>query len=137
MSGELRFRPGQPGFSSILGELERPIMEVLWRSPGSTVAEVVTALPAPAPAYTTVKTVMDRLVKKGYLTRTPTPGRAFCYQAAVTRDTLEGRASRRVIEGLMNAFGAAALSQFAQLVREDPQRLAELRALLDEEDGGQ
>jgi predicted transcriptional regulator len=58
-----------------LGELERRVMEILWESEDreESVREVAGALPKYA--YTTVATVLDRLVHKGMLTRR-TDGRA-------------------------------------------------------------
>jgi BlaI family transcriptional regulator, penicillinase repressor len=52
-----------------LGELERRVMEILWKEPnremtGREVADVL-----PENAYTTVATVLDRLVRKGLVRR--------------------------------------------------------------------
>lgn len=125
----LRFRTQANGLDAILGELERPIMEAVWAG-GEVSVTAVSASLSGNPAYTTVKTVMERLERKGLLTRAR-QGRAFMYRAAMGRDALQGAASRQVIEGLMSAFGSAALTQFAQVVREDPARLRELRDLLN------
>jgi BlaI family transcriptional regulator, penicillinase repressor len=129
MSFDFRFKPRSAGLESILGELERPIMEVIWATENIGVSEVTARLGRDH-AYTTVKTVMERLEKKGYLLRHKV-GRAYHYSAALGREALEGRASRGVIDGLLGAFGSSALAQFAAAVGEDPARLAELRALLD------
>jgi predicted transcriptional regulator len=51
---------------TMLGDLERAVMDVAWSRPHVTVREVVSLLPAGRkPAYTTVMTVMNRLVDKG------------------------------------------------------------------------
>jgi predicted transcriptional regulator len=52
-----------------LGDLERRVMEILWKEPdqeltGRDVADVL-----PESAYTTVATVLDRLVRKGLVRR--------------------------------------------------------------------
>jgi predicted transcriptional regulator len=52
-----------------LGELERRVMDILWKEPdreltGRDVADVL-----PESAYTTVATVLDRLVRKGLVRR--------------------------------------------------------------------
>ncbi|MGD0392854.1 MAG: BlaI/MecI/CopY family transcriptional regulator [Acidimicrobiales bacterium] len=54
---------------SRLGELERRVMEILWESedPEVSVRDVAGALPEYA--YTTVATILDRLVRKGMLKR--------------------------------------------------------------------
>ena len=103
-------------------------MEVIWAHKAASVHQVVTDLTSTT-AYTTVKTVMERLEKKGYLKRRKT-GRAYVYTAALTRESLERQASRGVIDGLLDSFGSSAMVQFAEAIRERPQRLAELRHLL-------
>jgi predicted transcriptional regulator len=69
-----------------LGELERAIMEVVWAAEGPVTGRaVVDELTRERPvAYTTVLTVMDRLVRKDLLTR-QRRGRAHTYQAAKSR----------------------------------------------------
>jgi BlaI family penicillinase repressor len=128
MIGRLKFKTSASGLESILGELERPIMEAVWAKGEVAVAEVLPLLDG-EPAYTTVKTVMERLEKKGLLKRVR-EGRAYRYAAAVSRSDLEGNASRQVVDGLLAAFGNAAIAQFAEAMREDPEKLAELRRVL-------
>jgi len=69
-----------------LGELERAIMAIVWAADGPLTGRVVVdELTQQRPvAYTTVLTVMDRLVRKGMLTRQRS-GRAHTYQAATSR----------------------------------------------------
>src|SRR5262245_7432939 len=55
-----------------LGSLESKVMDVLWDDPETALPgrDVIDRLAAhPAPAYTTVKTVLDNLVRKGYVQR--------------------------------------------------------------------
>lgn len=63
-----------------LGELERAVMEVLWgRADAATVRDVHAALADSRDiAYTTVMTVLDRLAKKGVVSRR-LEGRAWLY----------------------------------------------------------
>jgi predicted transcriptional regulator len=62
-------------YMAIAGPLERAIMEALWDADGALLIRglmaLVNAEAAKPSAYTTVQTVADRLVRKGYLTRTP------------------------------------------------------------------
>jgi len=70
-----------------LGPLERAIMDEIWAHPDSDVS-VRDMLGSPAGiglAYTTVMTVLDRLWRKGYLSRRRR-GRAYLYSAKRTRD---------------------------------------------------
>ncbi len=70
---------------AILGDLEHLIMSVLWRSEESqSVREVHESVRTERDlAYTTVMTVLDRLAKKGLVTR-ELDGRAWRYRDAVS-----------------------------------------------------
>src|SRR5262249_28006057 len=105
-----------PRYSNVvnrLGELERAIMEVLWRTDSAlTVREVSTGLPQNL-AHTTVMTVLDRLAKKGFARR-ERDGRAWRYRPAATREAY-------VAELMLTALDQtgdrdAALAWFAQSV---------------------
>jgi predicted transcriptional regulator len=52
-----------------LGELERRVMDILWEEPGREMAGRDVASLLPEHAYTTVATVLDRLVHKGLVHR--------------------------------------------------------------------
>ncbi len=52
-----------------LGDLERRVMEILWQSEDGEVSVRNVADALPEYAYTTVATVLDRLVHKGLLSR--------------------------------------------------------------------
>ena len=96
-----------------LGELERRIMEVLWRpgSPARSVRGVLGELSGRDLAYTTVLTVLDRLAKKGLVDRVR-DGRAWRYTAAVSRERLAESDVRQILADplLDRAAVAAALS---------------------------
>ena len=52
-----------------LGDLERRVMEILWKSEGREVSGREVADQLPTYAYTTVATILDRLGRKEMLTR--------------------------------------------------------------------
>jgi predicted transcriptional regulator len=54
---------------SKLGELERRVMEILWKEPNHELTGRYVADAFPESAYTTVATVLDRLVRKGFVRR--------------------------------------------------------------------
>jgi predicted transcriptional regulator len=69
-----------------LGKLERAVLDVLWdRATPCLVRDVVDALADRDLAYTTVMTVLDRLAKKGMVSR-ERDGRAWRYQPRATRE---------------------------------------------------
>lgn len=121
--------PTQPHkFGSVLGPLEADIMEVVWAHGSADVRDVTDYLSRGA--YTTVKTVMERLTIKGFLTR-QREGKAYRYTPALSRAELEARVAQKASRDLLNGFGQAALTHFVEAAREDPGRLQELRQLLD------
>ena len=67
-----------------MGELQAQIMTVLWRLEAGTVEQVREALPSRCRgAHTTVRTALNRLAERGFLTR-ERDGRAFVYRSNIT-----------------------------------------------------
>lgn len=126
------FRPGAPGIGTVLGELETAVMELLWTEPGQSVTDVERRLlKSRAIAHTTVLTTLDRLHRKGYLTRTKR-GKAFLYTPRLSRDEFERGMAEEVLGTLLGHFSAPALSAFVELVGEDPGALDRLEAMIRE-----
>lgn len=97
---------------SRLGELERAVMEVLWARPdcASSARDVARELADRDLAYTTVKTVLDRLSAKGLVTREPA-GRAWSYRASAGRDAFIAELMMQALD--MAGDRDAALVRFA------------------------
>jgi len=104
----------QDPLQTAFGALEREVMEILWREGNLAVRDVQTRLARPA-AYTTVMTTLDRLYKKGVLGRVQA-GRAFLYSPATTREQLRAAIASRVLTGLLQARGDAAVPVLSNLV---------------------
>ena len=119
--------------ATVLGPLESKIMAIVWRSPGSvSVRDVVGHLKGESPAYTTVMTVMGRLVEKDILRRRPA-GKAYAYEAKLSEREMLSRSARRTVRKLVNDFGDVALAHFAdELDRAKPETLERLRRLRDQ-----
>jgi predicted transcriptional regulator len=117
-----------------LGELETAIMQVVWQRGEVTVREVQAALkPSRQLAYTTVMTVMSRLVPKGIL-NVRRQGKADYYRATGTRDDVLNQQAQRAVQNVLAHFGDAAITQFVRELKElDPDRLATLRTLFNAE----
>lgn len=117
-----------PRVEKYLGELETEIMTVLWAGGELTVRDVLARLDRPR-AYTTVMTVMNRLVDKGLLRRTPEGG-SYRYQAALDRAAFLRRTSQRIVEELVADFGEVAIAHFAATLQDlEPEQLAALARL--------
>ena len=87
----------------VLGRLELGILEILWQRGESAVREIVELLNKggdPPRAYTTAMTTLDRLYKKGILSRKKVD-RAFVYSPLLTNEEFERRRARSLISGLL------------------------------------
>ena len=112
-----------------LGPLERRVLELLWGRAGeASVRDVCESIPDLA--YTTLMTTLDRLHRKGLLSRCRA-GRAFHYRTRVSRLELERLEAARAFETLLAPGAEPAslrpvLSCFVEAVESRD------RALLDE-----
>jgi predicted transcriptional regulator len=97
-----------------LGTLEHEVMVVVWDRGEINVKDVTAKLSSPV-AYTTVMTTMDRLFKKGLLTRRKV-GRAFVYQAAATREEMEDAVATELVQSLFDRPRKGPLPLLSSLV---------------------
>lgn len=100
---------------SLLGPLERRVMNHLWRQAPQSVGDVQEALNHAETrplAYTTVMTILVRLHEKGLVTREK-EGRQFRYAAAVEESALEAYAGRRELSRLIERYGPDSVARFA------------------------
>jgi predicted transcriptional regulator len=95
----------------VLTPLELEIMQVLWDLGSVAVADVQSKLGSEL-AYTTVQTMLNVLLKKRKARRIR-DGRAFLYQAAVTR---EGAVSATLDDLVSRMFGGSAEALLMALV---------------------
>ena len=103
-----------------LGDLERAVMDVVWAATGAmSVRDVLAGLADRRPAYTTVMTVLDRLARKGVVTR-ELAGKAWVYTAALSREEFVARLMLDVLQHTDSRD--AALVQFARAVTADEAR---------------
>jgi predicted transcriptional regulator len=109
------------------GELEQTIMEVIWAHEGAvTGRQVVDELAhSRRVAYTTVLTVMDRLVRKGLLVKQAT-GRAHSYRPVESREAYTANLMAKML-GTANNPTAVLLHFVEQL---PPEHTDELRSAL-------
>lgn len=126
----------KPGKNAIrpLGSLEERVMQILWRTGPLSVREVNQQLGAKALAHTTVMTTLDRLHKKGLLSRTK-DGVAYVYSAAMTREEFRQRLVGATVTGLMSRPDDAepVLAAFVDAAADlDEENLARLEALIAE-----
>lgn len=128
-SGIQAFKLDQRGLARVFGELEAAVMDAVWTLREATVADVCRRL-GKDDQYKTVMTVMNRLVRKGALSRRR-ESRAYLYSATEAREAFEAKLSRSVAEGLLRDYGDLAVAQFVDaLDAVDPVLLERLQAMV-------
>lgn len=104
MASAAQISPGHGPRRSILdlAPLELHCMNALWSLQEGSVRQIQQALaPALPRAYTTIMTIMDRLARKGVVTRFK-KGRAYLYRASLTAEQARGHAVEQVVEGFFD-----------------------------------
>jgi predicted transcriptional regulator len=109
------------------GDLESAIMDIMWRWGSQTVRAVLPHLRRKV-AYTTVMTVMNRLVEQGALRRRMGERGAFVYAATRSLEEQSADATKTSLQRLVRQYGDAALVQFIEVLDTIPaEKLAKLR----------
>jgi predicted transcriptional regulator len=121
------FKSSPEVLENSLGALEREVMAIVWDRGEVNVRDTSARLSSRV-AYTTVMTTLDRLFKKGLLTRRKV-GRAFVYRATATKAELEGAVATELVQSLFERPGGAPLPILSSLVDAVSDRD---RALLDD-----
>ena len=88
-------------------------MQILWQLGPSHVKDVQAALPAPAPALTTVSTIVRILEQKGFVGYEPV-GRGYRYHALVAQDDYRRFSLRKLLRGYFGGSFTQLVSFFAQ-----------------------
>jgi BlaI family penicillinase repressor len=115
-----------------LGPLEQRMLNALWARGSATVRELLEESYQDL-AYTTVMTTLDRLFKKGLLTRSE-EGRAFRYVPQFSREELHREAAGHALRQMLDASPASSLplSFLVEILSErDAQLLDDLRKLVE------
>ncbi len=79
-----------------LGELERDVLSIVWRTGEATADQVREEMERPL-KDSTIRTVLRRLEEKGYLVHT-VENRTFIYRPAESPQRVAGRAVQRIVD---------------------------------------
>jgi BlaI family transcriptional regulator, penicillinase repressor len=119
---------------STIHETEWDLLEVLWERERGTAREVTEALAKKRGwAVSTVKTLLDRMVKKGLIAARQV-GNVWEYTPAVQPVQARRSAWTELVEKAFGGAVAPALHFLAKDAKLSKKELAELRALLDRKD---
>jgi predicted transcriptional regulator len=120
--------------STSVGELEASVLSALWDGGELATPDAFNRVGKPRGlAYTTILTVLQRLYRKGLVSRR-VEGKAHVYSPALSREQFAERRGE-FLAGAMVGLGSAGLSAFlAEASRLDPAFMAKLRSQLQESD---
>jgi BlaI family transcriptional regulator, penicillinase repressor len=115
--------------TGVLTPLELQIMQVLWEAGPSTVADVQAKLGSDL-AYTTVQTMLNVLLRKKKVRRSPL-GRAFAYQPDISREGATQSAIDDLVSRMFGGSGEALLMALIDTRRVTPEQIARASKLLN------
>ena len=96
-----------------LGNRERQLVETIYRLGEVSVSQVLDSLDTePKPTYSTVRTILNKLVRKKIL-GSRRDGIRFLYRPLVSREQTQAHAMREVVDSL---FGGSVLSAIVSLL---------------------
>lgn len=119
----------------VLGELESEIMEIIWRQKDATsvksVKDVTEILGKRRKiAYTTVMTIMARLVNKGVLVRRLS-GPSYLYKPKVTKEQFIAKAVHGIFSSAVSTLGEEVLTHFVKEIQKvNPKKRQQLLKIL-------
>lgn len=117
----------------ILGELEKEVMEVVWKSKDPLSVRYVRDIIGKRRevAYTTIMTIMTRLTDKGVLIR-KLKGTSYLYQPKLSRDQFIAKAAHRIFTTAVSNLGEEVASYFIKEIKKlHPKKRQELIKILD------
>jgi predicted transcriptional regulator len=101
------------------GSLQAEVMRAMWRLDEATVDDVCATLPrSRRAAYTTIQTVMNRLLDRGLLDRRRR-GKAFVYRARYPESEFVARAIRERLKGASADARTPALLSLIEGLKEE------------------
>ena len=120
-----------------ISDAESQVMDVLWRAASPISADDVIAALVSAQSWqeATIKTLLNRLLKKGALAASR-DGRRYLYRAVLKRDQWVSSESTSMIERLFGGRVAPLVAHFGKHRKLSADDIAELKKLIGELDDG-
>lgn len=102
-----------------LSDLEQTVMDIIWSLGRCTVRDVHAKLPQSKPlAYTTVATIMNRLVEKGTLRKTCGSKSEYC--PSMTKEMAGKNVALSFLQHFFRSYGDTAVVSFAESIDKLP-----------------
>ncbi len=114
-----------------LTKRELELMKILWKKKKASLRETHNALPAEIDiSYHTTKTLLDRMVKKGYVSRESVHG-LLVYSPALTKPSGVAKLVRNFMENVLEIDKSVAATLFADSKLLTSEELEELQRLIN------
>ena len=114
-TGVSRLRLNKRGLG-LLSPLESEVLRILWKQGDARVRDIYAALPRRrSVALTSVAVILDRLHRKGMVSRRAEAGRGgyhYIYSARASRQEFEHSVIERTVDKLIDNFGPTAVAYF-------------------------
>jgi BlaI family penicillinase repressor len=116
-----------------ISDAESLVMDVLWRASAAMPADEVIAALVSEQSWqeATVKTLLNRLLKKGALSASK-DGRRYLYSAVLKREQWVSSESSSMLERLFGGRVAPLVAHFGKHRKLSPADIAELKKLVEE-----
>ncbi|MBI5598615.1 MAG: BlaI/MecI/CopY family transcriptional regulator [Deltaproteobacteria bacterium] len=126
------FRAEGAGLGKVLGHLEEDVMNALWKKDELCGKDIFVEIKGHRDiAYTTVLTVLERLVKKG-LVKKRRANAGYLFATAYSKDEFSSAVSREVLLGVMELSCSNTLASLVDmLAKKDPRELERLSGLIE------
>jgi BlaI family penicillinase repressor len=117
-----------------ISDAEWEVMKAVWDGGELTAGQLVDRVTAEQTwKPRTIKTLLNRLVKKGAVTM-EVDGRRYIYRAKVARDAVVKRETRSFLSRVFDGAAAPAIVHFLEQGRLTPDEIRQLRHTLERED---
>jgi predicted transcriptional regulator len=118
-----------------IGPLERKVLDVLWNKKEATAREICNSLEEKGErkAYSTVRTIINRLVKKKIITqKLDGQERMYIYSPILTKNELEKKIVHSVIEEMLRRFEHSTISYLAEELSDNKKEVEKIKRKLTE-----
>jgi BlaI family penicillinase repressor len=120
---------------SNIGPLERKILIILWKRQNATAREICTTLEETGErkAYSTVRTIVNRLVHKKIITQHENKeDRQYYYTPIMTKQELEKSIINRILGDLLNRFEQSTINYLAEELSDNQEEINKIKRKLVE-----
>ncbi len=117
-----------------ISDAEWEVMRVIWERSPITANEVVTKLSETSDwNHRTIRTMLNRLVKKGALS-VEHRGKTYLYRAAVARSVCVRKETMSFVDRVLGGAVSPMLISFVKNTKLSPDEIAELRKALEDKE---